>query len=176
MERAVLKHRFPVWDLQRQTFWLVARPEDNNVSHNAYDEVRFLFVMIMYDIDPQNITWHDANKIDEKREIYDELLQWHGYLPISKKGTCSVIHVSSDWTIGLRSQPSHVRDIQSMKWKLYQLCLHKTFNKTDFQILERYVSLQLDEKWKSVFDSMDLSNLPFPKESVAGFSSYFSNV
>ena len=75
MERAVLKHRFPIWDLQRQTFWLVARPEDNNVSHNAYDEVRFLFVMIMHDIDPQNITWHDANKIDEKREVYDELLQ-----------------------------------------------------------------------------------------------------
>jgi hypothetical protein len=48
-------------DLQLQTFWLVAKPEDHGVSHNAYDEVRFLFNMLLLEIDPMNISWFEAN-------------------------------------------------------------------------------------------------------------------
>jgi len=36
---------FPVrfWDLYKQPFWLVSKPQDSGVKHNAYDEVLFLF-------------------------------------------------------------------------------------------------------------------------------------
>lgn len=121
----------------------MAKPEDNGVSHNAYDEVRFLFQMISLDIDPEGLTWHEANLEKSLKDVYDKNLVKYGYNPIHHKGSSSSIHGGLDWTAPIRSKHDHPRDIETMKWKLYILCLKKFFTKEQFEQLEKFSSDQL---------------------------------
>ena len=166
-----------ILDLQQQAHWLVAKPEDHGVAHNAYDEVRFLFNMLLLEMDPKNLSWQDANTNPHLREIYDAQLSHYGYNPISRSGTSSSIHGSSDWTIPLRLKVSHERDILAMKGKLYIFCLIKGFSKAEYLQLESFAFINLEAEYREALLENDYSNYPLPQVgNREAFQSYYNNL
>lgn len=79
--------------------------------------------MILYDFNPEGITWTAAMAGGEAREQYNVMLTRYGYNPISVNGTASIIHGTGDWCVGLSSPITHNRDVSAMKWKMYIFCL-----------------------------------------------------
>lgn len=114
-----------------------------------------------------------ANGNKEVGDLYDQILTRHGYNPLSKRGTTSSIHAGSDWTIPLRLEFSHHRDIEYMKWSLYQTCLKKTFTEAMYRELEAFASSHLPSVPRAIFDSIKISDLPFSTEGDANaFEAY----
>jgi len=99
--------------------------------------------MICNEIDPEGMTWQQAHDDHELQEVYNDLLHKHGYVPIIRKATASAIHGAADWSHCLMYPVTHRRDVYAMKWKLYQTCLIRSYDREQCCELEEFARARL---------------------------------